>query len=77
MIKDSRHLLEFERSLIRSTKPDWRKNLEIANALIKEAQSLGVFPPKNPLEGLDIDIKFAKAINSVQTTPRKNRLRAR
>jgi hypothetical protein len=77
MIKDIGQWHDFERNLIRSEKTDWRKNLAIADALIKEAVSLGTFPPKNPLEGLEIDIKFAKALNHVRTTPRKNRFRSR
>jgi hypothetical protein len=30
-----------------------------------EAITLGVFPPKNPLSGIDADIRIAKAVNGV------------
>jgi len=60
---------EFERDLIRREKPDLNRNLKIVEALFQEAVELGVFPLKDPLEGLEVDIRIAKVINSVQKTP--------
>ena len=60
---------EFERDLIRREKPDLNRNLKIVEALFQEAVELGVFPLKDPLEGLEVDIRIAKVINSVQSTP--------
>jgi hypothetical protein len=34
-------------------------------ALYKEAVTLGVIPLKNPLEGIEVDLKIAQVINSV------------
>ena len=59
----------FERELIRREKPDLIRNLKIVEALFQEAVELGVFPLKDPLEGLEVDIRIAKVINSVQSTP--------
>ncbi len=59
----------FEEELIRREKPDLKRNLKIVEALYQEAVSLGVFPLKDPLEGLEVDIRIAKVINSVQKTP--------
>ncbi len=59
----------FERDLIRREKPDLNRNLKIVEALFQEAVDLGVFPLKDPLEGLEVDIRVAKVINSVQKTP--------
>jgi len=59
----------FERDLIRREKPDLKRNLKIVEALFQEAVELGVFPLKDPLEGLEVDIRIAKVINSVQSTP--------
>ena len=59
----------FERDLIRREKPDLNRNLKIVEALFEEAVELGVFPLKDPLEGLEVDIRIAKVINSVQSTP--------
>jgi hypothetical protein len=40
--------------------------------MYKEAVTLGVLPLKDPLEGIEIKIKIAKAINSVTTNPFKD-----
>ena len=59
----------FERELTRREKPDLKRNLKIVEALFQEAVELGVLPLKDPLEGLEVDIRIAKVINSVQKTP--------
>jgi hypothetical protein len=68
MIKDKKYLEEFEKEIIRNKKADIANNIRIVEALYKEAVSLGVFPLKNPLEGIEVDIKIAKVINSVSET---------
>ncbi len=68
MIKDKKYLQEFEKEIIRSKKADIANNIRIVEALYKEAVSLGVFPLKDPLEGIEVDIKIAKVINSVSET---------
>ena len=55
----------FERELIRREKPDLERNLRLVDALFEEAVELGVFPPRDPLEGLEVDIRIAKVVNSV------------
>jgi len=69
MIKDSEFLEEFERKLQQSTPVDLEKNFRILNWLYEEARSLGVFPPEDPLEGIETDIKLAGILNSVRKTP--------
>ena len=65
MIKNHKKLQEFERKLLKKEKVDIMQNFKIVEALYKEAVALGIFPLKNPLEGLEIDIKIAKVVNSV------------
>lgn len=65
MIKNHKRLQEFERKLLKKEKVDIIQNFKIVEALYKEAVALGIFPLKNPLEGLEIDIKIAKVVNSV------------
>ncbi|OGL41621.1 MAG: hypothetical protein A2043_07670 [Candidatus Schekmanbacteria bacterium GWA2_38_9] len=65
MIKNHKKLQEFERKLLKKEKVDIMQNFRIVEALYKEAVALGIFPLKNPLEGLEIDIKIAKVVNSV------------
>jgi hypothetical protein len=55
----------FESTLLRREKIDVKRNFKIVEALYKEAVALGVIPFKNPLDGLDVDIRIAKVINRV------------
>ncbi len=57
---------DFERELIRSRKADYWENLRIVEALYREAVLLGALPLKDPLEGLEVDIRIARVINSVR-----------
>jgi hypothetical protein len=65
LIKRNRTLNEFEIEFLRKRQADYRKNLKLLEAMLEEARSLGVFPPANPLEGVDVDIRIARIINSV------------
>jgi hypothetical protein len=44
---------------------DISENFRIVEALYREAVALGVFPPKDPLEGIEVDIRVARAVNRV------------
>jgi hypothetical protein len=59
---------EFELALMRREKVDVKRNFKIVEALYKEAVALGVIPFKNPLDGLDVDLRIAKVINRVSKT---------
>jgi hypothetical protein len=59
---------KFEKERIRADKVDLSKNFAILDALYKEAVTLGVFPPKDPLEGLDVVLKIARVVNSLKPT---------
>jgi hypothetical protein len=56
---------KFEIEILRNEKLDTRKKFKIVEALYKEAVALRVFPLKDPLEGLEVDIRIAKVVNSV------------
>ena len=64
MIKNARILEEFEKKETKKEKPDYHKSLRIFEALWNEAVSLGVLPLKNPLEGIETDIRIARILNS-------------
>ena len=66
MITNPKKCEAFERELIRSRKADYWENLRIVEALYREAMLLGVLPLKDPLEGLEVDIRIARVINSVR-----------
>jgi hypothetical protein len=55
----------FEVELLRNEKLGIKKKFKIVEALYKEAVALGVFPLKDSLEGLEVDIRIAKGVNSV------------
>jgi hypothetical protein len=65
MIKNGTKVRSFERGFIKRNKADIRVNLGLVEAMLAEATALGIFPLKDPLAGIDVDIKIAKAVNSV------------
>ena len=77
MILNRAELEKFEKEWIKTEKPDLHKNIAILNALYDEAVALGVFPVKDPLEGLDVVLKIARIVNHVPAAPGKDRERVR
>jgi hypothetical protein len=67
MIRDCRRLKEWEIEYQRQERPDFFRNLQLYEALYSEARSLGLFPLRDPLEGLQVKIRMAKVLN-VSTT---------
>jgi hypothetical protein len=65
MVKNNSRLKQFEDNYIRQNKSDILNNLQLLDSLYEEARALSAFPLREPLEGLEIDIKIAKVINSV------------
>jgi hypothetical protein len=59
---------QFEMEFLRRGKLDVVRNFQIEEALYQEAVSLGIIPLKNPLDGLEVDIKIARTINRVSKT---------
>ena len=59
---------QFEMEFLRREKLDVVRNFQIEEALYQEAVSLGIIPLKNPLDGLEVDIKIARVINRVSKT---------
>ncbi len=56
---------KFEIEMLRNEKLNIKKKFKIMEALYKEAIALGVLPLKDSLEGLEVDIRIARVINSV------------
>jgi hypothetical protein len=67
MLKRKSLLAAFEKEQMQNSKPDFFKNLRVFEALYEEAKLLGVFPLKDPLEGIEVDIRLAQTLN-VRTT---------
>ena len=68
MIKDHDKFRKFEEDFISNEKVDIDKNFYIVEEMYKESVELGVFPLKDPLDDIDVDIKLAKILNSVSKT---------
>ncbi len=64
-VRKRSELGKFELDFSREEKADIVKNLHIVDALYKEAVTLGIIPLKNPLDGIEVDLKIAKVVNSV------------
>jgi hypothetical protein len=69
MITNRSEVEEFEKELLRKEKVDFTKNLSIVNAMYNEAVALGIIPMKNPLDGLEVDIRVARVVNNVPEAP--------
>ncbi len=65
MKRDHALLKKFDDDLSRRTGPlDYKHALNIFSELWKEAVSLGVMPPRDPMEGIETDIRVARILNS-------------
>ena len=56
---------KFEIEFVKREKVNIIRNFQIVDALYNEAVALGVIPLKNPLDGIEVDLKIAKVVNSV------------
>ncbi|OGP62776.1 MAG: hypothetical protein A2V65_10365 [Deltaproteobacteria bacterium RBG_13_49_15] len=63
MIQNSDLLLEFEKRRLESAPFDYFTNLRIFEALYQEARRFHILPLRDPLEGIDVDIRIAKCVN--------------
>jgi len=75
MPRNWRMVQQFEDNRIRSQAPDYFRNLRIVEALHAEARALGVFPLRDPLDGIDVDIRVAEVMR-VHGLAREDRARA-
>lgn len=66
MIKNATKLKKFERSLIIKKKLSYREALKVYETMHREAVRLGIINSKNILDGIEVDIRIAKALNSLK-----------
>jgi len=64
MVKNKKILNQFESRQIKRWM-NYSQKLKIFDGMYKHALELKIIPPKNPLEGIEVIIKIAKAVNSV------------
>ncbi len=65
MIHDRELLERLERDLLKNDMSTPGENLHLLDAMWEEAVYLSVLPIPNPLEGIETDLRIAKAVNSV------------
>jgi hypothetical protein len=63
MVKDKAFWEAWEAQFIAMEPLDFQRNLRLMNAMYEHARSMGAFPLKNPLEGLEDKIRLARMIN--------------
>ncbi len=65
MKRDHALLKKLDDDLSRRTGPlDFKQSQKIFSELWKEAVSLGIMPPRDPMEGIETDIRVARILNS-------------
>ena len=70
MIKNPEILENFERDFIcNHGRLSHEQSRKLFVAMWKEAMMFGVFPPSDPLEGIEVDIRMARILNSCLTKP--------
>ena len=62
---DYARLAALDRRLARERPVDPDQNRRIVDALLQEAIALGVWPPDDPLEGIEVDIRLARILNGL------------
>jgi hypothetical protein len=65
MIKDAKLLSAFNDALLKKEELDYAASLRIFEAMWDEGRKLGVLPLKDPLEGIEVDIRIARILNHV------------
>jgi hypothetical protein len=63
VIRDQEAWERFEAGFQRRMPANLEENQRLFATWLAQARALGVWPPADPLEGLDVDLRIAKAVN--------------
>lgn len=63
MMRDAEKFKLWEDDWIRQQPQDLHFNFKILDSLVTEARALGVWPPRDPWEGMEEKIRFAKQLH--------------
>lgn len=64
MIRDAEYFEEFKRKLAAEERLTYEQAVAIIEGLREEAIILGVWPPEDPMEGIEVDIRVARTLNA-------------
>ena len=73
MIKDVALWEAWEREYEKNHPLDFSQKLALLDGMYELARSLGVFPPTDPLEGIEVKIRMARILNHVPASSRTDR----
>jgi hypothetical protein len=68
MVKNPKRIAEFELEELKKESIPYAEALKIFEGLWQEGIALGVLPPKNPLEGIETNIRIARILNSCKNS---------
>ena len=63
MIRNPEMVRRFEDEQMGRDPADYHANLKVFEGLWEHATQLGVLPPEDPLEGIEVDLRLAHALN--------------
>lgn len=66
MIKDSELLKKFEDEQVIKDDMTYLEKLKLLDSMYEYAVKIGVLPPKDPLEGIEENIRLAKVLNGIR-----------
>jgi hypothetical protein len=72
MIKNKKLLERFEKELLKKEKINIEKNFRIFEEMIKFAKDIKRFSQKDWNKDIENDIRYARVINGIKKTNRKN-----
>lgn len=64
MIRNSFLIKELEKKILTKKELSFKEALKIYESMYDEAVKFGALPPKDPMEGIKVDIKIARILNS-------------
>jgi hypothetical protein len=69
MIKNISAWKQFEDNLVReSPQISFPDSLRLLEAMWDEGRELGVLPPSNPMDGIEVDIEIARVLNCLPSS---------
>ena len=64
MIKNVHLIEDLEKEFISKDKLSYKQYVRMFESLWQEGLNLGILPPKDPLEGIEVDLRIANILNS-------------
>lgn len=56
---------EWENEILKANDLDTEQKFKLLEGMLEEAKALGAFSSENALDGIEVSIRIAKAVNSV------------